>query len=88
MTDLPGGAGQGLTLRGLLRSEQGMLTMNTSADFREMVVFTPPHRQAVCFEPYTCTTDAVNLQQRQVDAGWKVLPPGQSWTGVVEMVLS
>jgi aldose 1-epimerase len=52
------------------------------------VAFTPPHRQGLCLEPYTCTTDAVNLQQRGVDAGWLVLPPGATWSGVVEMVVN
>jgi len=46
--------------------------------FRELVVFTPPHRRAVCLEPYTCTTDAVNLQVRGIDAGWQTLEPGES----------
>jgi aldose 1-epimerase len=30
--------------------------------FREIVAFTPPNRAAVCLEPYTCPTDAINLQ--------------------------
>lgn len=44
--------------------------------FREMVAFTPPHGRSVCMEPYTCVTDAMNLQGRGVDAGLRVLPPG------------
>jgi aldose 1-epimerase len=63
------------------------LRVRCSPSFREMVVFTPGHRQAFCVEPYTCVTDAMNLQARGVDAGWLVLPPGDRWTGVVEMVL-
>ena len=55
---------------------------------RELVVFTPKHRQAVCLEPYTCTTDAINLQQHGVDAGWLVLPPGQRWTAVVGLAVT
>ena len=87
LTGLPAAApGQELLLRGSLGWESSeTLSLRTSADFREMVVFTPPHRQAICLEPYTCTTDAVNLQQQRIDAGWKVLQPGQSWTGVVEL---
>ena len=54
-------------------------------ELRELVVFTPPHRQAFCIEPYTCITDAINLQQRGTDAGLQVLPPGGQWTGIVEM---
>ena len=44
--------------------------------FREVVVYTPPNRDAVCIEPYTCVTDAVNLQQQKIDAGWRILEPG------------
>ncbi len=58
----------------------------TSPDFRELVAFTPPHGKAVCLEPYTCTTDAANLQAHGSDAGWRSLPPGQTWLAVFEMV--
>ena len=47
------------------------------AVFRELVVFTPPTRASVCLEPYTCITDAINLQQRGIDAGLRVLGPGE-----------
>jgi aldose 1-epimerase len=63
------------------------LRVRCSPSFRQMVVYTPAHRQAFCVEPYTCATDAVNLQARGIDAGWLVLPPGEQWTGVVEMGL-
>jgi aldose 1-epimerase len=62
-----------------------LMTLWTAQDFREMVLFTPPHREAICLEPYTCTTDAVNLSLRGVDAGLRVLQPGERWTGVIEM---
>jgi len=74
----------GLCFRGGIMQEPP-LEVFTSPSFREAVVFTPPHRQAFCIEPYTCTTDAINLQQRGVDAGLLVLSPGQSWTGIVEI---
>ena len=61
------------------------LRLYCSPAFRELVVFTPPHRQAFCVEPYTCTTDAINLQARGIDAGWLTLAPGQRWSAVVEM---
>jgi aldose 1-epimerase len=60
-----------------------LVRLETSASFGELVVFTPPHRQAVCLEPYTCTTDAINLQAQGVDAGWRALEPGGRWTGGV-----
>ncbi|MEW4566301.1 aldose 1-epimerase [Tautonia sp. JC769] len=46
--------------------------------FREIVVFTPPFGDdIIAIEPYTQTTDAINLQQRGVDAGLRILKPGQ-----------
>ncbi|MSR55839.1 MAG: aldose 1-epimerase [Gemmataceae bacterium] len=62
----------------------GQIEMWTSSDFRESVLYTPPHRQAICIEPYTCVTDAVNLQGQGVDAGWRELAPEGEWSGVVE----
>jgi aldose 1-epimerase len=59
------------------------LSMGASAAFGTLVAFTPPHRQAVCLEPYTCTTDALNLQQQGLAAGLLVLAPGASWHGTV-----
>jgi aldose 1-epimerase len=80
---------QGLCPRGSVRDPAGKVGVSLAASpaFRELVVFTPPHREAVCLEPYTCVTDAINLQQRGVDAGLLVLDPGQTWRGVVEMTV-
>ena len=52
--------------------------------FRELVLFTPPHRQAVAIEPYTCSADAANLAARGIDSGWKVLRAGEEWEATVE----
>lgn len=52
------------------------MTQVTDALFRECVVFNPPGRACVCLEPYTCVTDAINLQERGVDAGLQVLDVG------------
>lgn len=79
----PSARPDGLIERAIVR---GPLTVRLACSpvFREMVVFTPPHRQAFCIEPYTCTTDAVNLDARGMDAGWLTLPPGGEWITVVE----
>ena len=61
----------------------GTVRVSASPDFRDLVLFTPPHRQAVCIEPYTCPTDAINLQARGLDAGWRVLDPGATWEALV-----
>ncbi len=44
--------------------------------FRELVVYTPPHGRSVCLEPYTCVTDAIHLQERGINSGWRVLAAG------------
>jgi aldose 1-epimerase len=86
-TDFPAvtGASSELIERGrVLYADGGSLSVRTSRDFRELVVFTPPHRKAVCLEPYTCPTDAVNLAARGLDVGWQTLAPDQTWSAVVE----
>lgn len=85
LTDLPEGRinGEGLVCRG----QSGRVQLWISREFRDLVVFTPPHRQAFCIEPYTCTTDAANLEQRGVDAGWRVLPPGATWQVIVDLLV-
>jgi aldose 1-epimerase len=46
---------------------------------RELVVFTPPWAPGVlAVEPYTQTTDAINLAARGVDGGLRVLGHGKS----------
>jgi aldose 1-epimerase len=47
--------------------------------FRELVVFTPPGRSAVCIEPYTCPTDAINLAAQGLETGWRTLSPGSEF---------
>ena len=84
LTELPARAPRidGLIERATIQATKGVpMRMFCSPAFREMVVFTPPHRQAFCVEPYTCTTDAINLP----DGGLLVLAPGQSWSAVVEL---
>jgi len=75
----------GLVERGrVLYADGGALVVRASPVFRELVVFTPPHRKAVCLEPYTCPTDAANLAARGLDVGWQILAPGQTWHAAVE----
>ena len=79
-----------LGLVGVVQHPSGerMLTLWLDGDFRELVTFTPPHREAICLEPYTCTTDAINLSQHGIDAGLRILQPGQHWQAIVEMHLA
>ena len=36
--------------------------LESDAQFRELVVYKPPRRSSICFEPYTCPTGAINLE--------------------------
>ncbi|WP_435017159.1 aldose 1-epimerase [Tundrisphaera sp. TA3] len=61
-----------------LRSE---FRLTFDRGFRELVAFTPPQDQTLlAIEPYTQTTDAINLQARGLDAGLRVLGHGKSDT--------
>ena len=71
---------------GMVSHGDRRLELYSSGVFREIVGFTPPHRQAICLEPYTCATDAINLQQKGIDAGWRVLKPGTSEEARVKLV--
>jgi aldose 1-epimerase len=89
LTDLPAAPADGsLIERAVLHGDpQTAVHLACTAVFRESVVFTPPHRHAFCVEPYTCTTDAINLQQRGIDAGLIVLAAGQRWQAALELRL-
>lgn len=63
------------------------LLVEASPEFREWVIFAPPSRPVVCLEPYTGTTNAVNLQNEGIDAGLVVVEPGGAWTGEVRFSL-
>jgi aldose 1-epimerase len=49
--------------------------------FREWVLFAPPSQPVIAIEPYTCATNAVNLEARGVAAGLVTLDPGATWRG-------
>jgi aldose 1-epimerase len=67
----------------------GMQVLQVSDSlFREQVVYTPPHGKSVCIEPYTCTTDAVNLTERGIPCGLQVLEPGQETTTWIDIKAS
>ena len=60
--------------------------MESDAQFRELVVYTPPGRDVICFEPYTCPTDAINLEARGIPAGVIVLAPDEVFSAGVRIV--
>ncbi len=67
-------------------SENRRLNISFDESFSECVVYTPPHREAICIEPYSCVPGAAARTDFQ--HGWKVLAPGESWSAKVIVELS
>lgn len=65
-------------------STPGELSVHADPAFGQLVLFTPVHRTAVAVEPYTCATDAANLEARGLAAGWRELPAGGRFEAAVE----
>jgi aldose 1-epimerase len=59
------------------------LTIQFDQAFRECVVYTPPHREAICIEPYTCVAGAFAPHMQALDVGIRIVPPGASFTALV-----
>ncbi len=74
---------------GGLRDPATGLEMYLAADdkFREWVLYAPEKLPVIALEPYTCTTDAVNLETQGIDAGLIALPAGETWTGHIHFGL-
>jgi aldose 1-epimerase len=84
LTGLP--AGQSVLECGIMDEACGyQIIQQAGPAFREIVVYTPPNRNAVCLEPYTCATDAINLQPQGIDAGWRVLEPRAEFRTWIEL---
>lgn len=56
------------------------------ASFRELVAYTPPGKpDVIAIEPYTQTTDAINLQPKGIDAGLRILRHGEEHVMTLKM---
>jgi aldose 1-epimerase len=58
------------------------VTLSFDKTFEKCVVYNPPHRQAVCIEPYSCVPDCFRLagMRTEEDPGLRVLAAGESIT--------
>lgn len=56
------------------------LVMTFTQPFRECVLYNPPHREAICIEPYTCVPDMIRLEAQGVNAGMQLLPAGEAFS--------
>ena len=63
------------------------LAMTFLDQFTTCVVYNPPHREAVCIEPYTTAPDAFTLRERGIDPHLQILAPGQSFRTRIDIRL-
>jgi aldose 1-epimerase len=61
--------------------------MTFGPEFPACVVYNPPHREAICIEPYTAVPDAFALESRGIAAGLRVLKPGESFKGQIDIAV-
>jgi aldose 1-epimerase len=52
------------------------LTQTFDSSFTQCVIYTPPHREAICLEPYTCVPDSIRLAAEGEETGLQVLKSG------------
>lgn len=69
-------------------TNQRQLTVTFGNEFANCVVFIPPHREALCIEPYTSAPDPFRLQTMGINAHLRLLAPGSIWKAWVEMRLT
>ena len=53
--------------------------------FKNCVVYTPPHREAICIEPYTAVPNPFHLEKQGMASGLRFLASGEKFTANVEI---
>jgi len=72
------GADGAIVTRVIDPASGAMIRAAWSAEFSACVIFTPPHRKAVCIEPYTVLP---GQQTFDTAAGWRILATGERLGG-------
>lgn len=55
------------------------VTQFFDGQFTQCIVYIPPHREAICLEPYTCVPDPFRLEAAGHETGLRVLAPRESF---------
>lgn len=55
-----------------------IVTQTFDRSFTQCIVYTPPHREAICLEPYTCLPDAFRMTAAGHETGLQILAPGEA----------
>jgi aldose 1-epimerase len=61
------------------------LTQLFDTSFTQCIVYTPPHREAICLEPYTCLPDSFRLTAQGHETGLRVLEPGEEYATTISL---
>ena len=64
------------------------LTQLFDASFTQCIVYIPPHREAICVEPYTCLPDSFRLMAEGHETGLKILAPGESFQTTIPIAVT
>jgi aldose 1-epimerase len=62
------------------------LCQEFASKFTQCVVYTPPHREAICLEPYTCIPDPFRLEAEGHATGLQILQPGEQFATTITIV--
>ncbi len=63
------------------------LTQLFDTSFTQCIVYTPPHREAICLEPYTCLPDSFRLTAEGHETGLRVLAPGDGYETTISLTV-
>jgi aldose 1-epimerase len=73
----------------VLADERGRTLVQTFGNiFRQCIVYTPPHREAICLEPYTCLPDPFRMSSAGHETGLQILSPGDWLNTEITMAVS
>jgi aldose 1-epimerase len=61
------------------------LTQLFDTSFTQCIVYTPPHSEAICLEPYTCLPDSFRLTAQGHETGLRVLEPGEEYATTISL---
>lgn len=63
------------------------MTQTFDDQFVSCVVYNPPHREALCMEPYTTIPDPFTLGEKEIETNLRILAPGQTFRTRIEIRL-
>lgn len=64
------------------------VTQLFDTSFTQCIVYTPPHREAICIEPYTCLPDSFRLTAEGHATGLRILKPGEAFETAIPISVS